>query len=204
MSASRAPIGAGDLRAADPDPEMVARQICLQMLITAPRTRAQLAAVLSRRGVPVAAADAVLGRFAEVGLIDDAMFARAWVESRHHSRGLAGRALAAELVRRGVAPDDVRAAVGELGPGQEAATARALVTRKLDSTRGMPLQARVRRLIGILARKGYPPALAYRVVREALEQEGIDPAAAGVGLENPPEEDAGEPEEDAGEDTLAW
>src|SRR5216683_1449855 len=169
------------------DPEALARQICLKMLATAPKTRAQLAAALSRRGVPEEAAEAVLGRFAEVKLIDDAMFASAWVESRHYGRGLSGRALAAELRQRGVPPEDIRAAVGGLEPRQEIATARGLVERRLASTRGQPLNARIRRLTGLLARKGYSPAIAYRVVREALEQEGIDPAAAGIDLGDPPE-----------------
>ena len=153
------------------DPESVARVICLRMLTAAPRTQAELAAALRRRGVPDDAAQAVLARFAEVKLIDDAMFARAWVESRHHSRGLAGRALGAELRRRGVARDDIASALEELDPGQEAATARELVNRRLAGTRGQPGPARMRRLVGMLARKGYSPALAYRVVREALEQE---------------------------------
>jgi len=181
-----------DGNALQADPEAVARQVCLKMLTTAPRTRAQLGAALSRRGVPDEVAEAVLGRFAEVKLIDDAMFASAWVESRHYGRGLSGRALAAELRQRGVAPGDIEAAVGELKPEQEIATARALVARRLASTRGQPLQARIRRLMGVLARKGYPQALAYRVVREALEQEGIDPAAAGLGLDDPPEDDPDE------------
>ncbi|HEY2549515.1 MAG TPA: RecX family transcriptional regulator, partial [Streptosporangiaceae bacterium] len=58
------------------------------MLTSAPRTRAELAAALSRRGIPEEAAEEVLGRFTDAGLIDDATFASAWVESRHHSRGL--------------------------------------------------------------------------------------------------------------------
>ena len=171
-------------------PEAVARQICLQMLTAAPRTRAQLAAALRRRGVPDDAAEAVLGRFADVKLIDDAMFATAWVESRHHGRGLSGRALAAELRQRGVSSDDIQAAVDQLGPEQEIATARSLVARKLAATRGQPTPARTRRLVGMLARKGYSQALAYRVVREALEQEGVDLAAAGVDLTEVPDEPA--------------
>lgn len=124
----------------------------------------------------------MLGRFAEVKLIDDALFASAWVESRHHGRGLAGRVLATELRHRGVPAEHIRAAVDELSPDQEAATARALVDRRLAGTRGLPAAARVRRLIGVLARKGYPQALAYRVVREALEQDGLDVAAEGIDL----------------------
>ncbi len=135
---------------------------------------------MRRRGVPEDAADAVLGRFAEVGLIDDAMFADAWVESRHHGRGLGRRALAAELNQRGVERGDIQAAVAKLSAATEEATARALVERRLDSTAGQPLQVRVRRLVGLLARKGYPPGLAYRVVREALEQAGQDHAGDGL------------------------
>lgn len=161
----------------DADPEAVARQVCLRMLTAAPRTRAQLAAALCRRGVPDEAAEAVLERFAEVQLIDDAMFARAWVESRHHGRGLARRALAAELRQRGVEAGDIQAAVAGLDPDQEAATARALVQRRVAGTHGLPRPARFRRLMGMLARKGYSESLAYRVVREALDAEpvGADP-----------------------------
>jgi len=156
----------------DPDPETRARQICLRLLTLAPRTRAQLATALRDRGVPDDAARAVLDRFADVGLIDDAAFARAWVESRHYSRGLAGRALRAELKQRGVDDDQIRDAIEDLGPDAEVATARRLVERKLASTRGLPSDARIRRLAGTLARKGYPASLAFRVVKEALEAEG--------------------------------
>jgi len=153
------------------DPESVARLICLRLLTAAPRTQAELATALRRRGVPDDAAQAVLARFAEVKLIDDATFARAWVESRHHSRGLAGRALGAELRRKGVAQDHVAAALGELDPESEARTARDLVERRLPGTAGQPGPARMRKLISMLARKGYPAGLAYRVVREALDDE---------------------------------
>ena len=170
--------GDADARADRPDeaddPESVARLICLRLLTAAPRTRAQLADTLRRRGVPDDAATAVLARFAEVGLIDDAMFASTWVESRHYGRGLGRRALAAELNQRGVDRNDIEAAVAQLSPETELATARALVGRRLASTAGQPAPVRIRRLAGMLARRGYPAGLAYRVVREALEQEGRD------------------------------
>jgi regulatory protein len=160
------------------------------MLTAAPRTQAQLAGALRRKGIPDDVAEAVLGRFAEVRLIDDAAFAAAWVESRHHGRGLAGRALAAELRQRGVAQTDIQAAVDSLDPERELATARELARRRLSATRGQPLVTRVRRLTAMLARKGYPAGLAYRVVREALDQEGIDLAASGIDLGDPADADA--------------
>jgi regulatory protein len=156
------------------DPEERAREACLRLLTLAPRTRTQLADALRKRGIPDDVAENVLGRFTSAGLIDDAVFARAWVESRHHGRGLSGRALTAELRRRGVDDGQIKEAVDELGPGAEAQTARRLVERKLAATIGLAPQVRVRRLAGMLARKGYPPGLAFRVIREVLEAEGIE------------------------------
>ncbi|MGW2142884.1 regulatory protein RecX [Nonomuraea bangladeshensis] len=156
------------------DPESVARAIVLRLLTMAPKTRAQLAEALRKRDVPEEAADAVLDRFSELGLINDEAFAEAWVDSRHHGRGLAKRALAAELRHRGVDNDTVKEAVERLDSDQEAETARRLVDRKLASTRSLDPQTRTRRLAGMLARKGYSSGLAYRVIREALDEEGID------------------------------
>jgi regulatory protein len=154
------------------DPEAQARQICLRLLTIAPRTRAQLAQALHRHGVPDQAAEIVLSRFADVGLIDDAAFARAWVESRHHSRGLSRRSLSAELRRQGVDSEEICEAVDTLDPDQEVATARRLVEQKMASTRGQPPEVRVRRAAGALARKGYPAGLVFRLIKEVLEQEG--------------------------------
>ncbi|MEV6984309.1 recombination regulator RecX [Sphaerisporangium sp. NPDC051017] len=164
----------GSLAAQGPpgDPEAVARAVCLRLLTLAPRTRAQLAEALRRRDIPDGAAESVLSRFSDVGLIDDEAFAEAWVTSRHAGRGLAGRALAAELRKRGVEEDTVREAIDRLDPDQELETARRLVDRKLPGTRGLEPPARIRRLAGMLARKGYSGSVAYRVVREALEAEG--------------------------------
>jgi regulatory protein len=189
---ARRGVGPADPEAGAADPEAIARQICLRLLAVAPRTQAQLEAALRLRGVPEEAAEAVLGRFAEVKLIDDATFANAWVESRHHGRGLSGRALAAELRSRGVASGDIQAAVARLDPEQEVETARSLVAARLAATRGLPAQVRARRMIGALARKGYSPALAYRLTREALEQEGLDLAGAGLDLGDAPDEPADE------------
>jgi regulatory protein len=163
--------GNEDPRSEGPGSEDAARAICLRLLTAGPRTRAQLATALRKRRIPDEVAESVLSRFAEVGLIDDAAFARAWVESRHHGRGLARRALSAELRQRGIPDGEVRSAVGLLGPQDELATARRLVAKRAPASRGKPMPARARQLMGMLARKGYPAGLAARVVREALEQE---------------------------------
>jgi regulatory protein len=156
------------------DPAERARAICLRLLTGTPRTRKQLADALRKREIPDDVAEEVLSRFEEVGLIDDSAFADAWVESRHHGRGLARRALAQELRTKGVDPTLIDEAVAQLDSEQEEATARELVDRKLRSTRGLDRDKRLRRLAGMLARKGYSQGMALRVVRQALEEEGED------------------------------
>jgi len=164
--------GTGD--GAGRDPVDTARQICLHQLEHAPRTRAQLAERLRSKGVADDVAEQVLSRFAEVGMIDDALFAQMWVTSRHRGKGLARRALSQELRIKGVADEQVEQAVALLDPDVELATARALVDRRLRTTVGLPAEARVRRLAGMLARKGYPAGTAFRVVKEALAAEGVE------------------------------
>ncbi|GAA3337645.1 hypothetical protein GCM10020358_14690 [Amorphoplanes nipponensis] len=145
----------------------VARDICLRQLAVRPRTRAELAKVLARKEISEEVIAEVLDRYDEVGIIDDAAFARMWVSTRHQGRGLARRALANELRQHGVESEVATEALETLDDEAEATTARALVDRKLRSARGTPDQV-FRRLVGMLARKGYPAGVAIQAVKEAL------------------------------------
>jgi regulatory protein len=160
-----------------------ARDQCIRLLAVRPRTRSELETALRRSGYDDDVISEVLDRYSDVGIIDDEAFAKAWVTSRHHSKGLAKRALAGELRRKGVSDDDVGVALDELDGDAEADTARALVDRRLRVERRRPpgddadaarkaQAALVRKLVGMLARKGYPSGLAYRVVKEAMAGDG--------------------------------
>ncbi|MFJ8627324.1 recombination regulator RecX [Kitasatospora sp. NPDC093550] len=161
------------------DPETRARDICLRLLTGAAKTRKQLGDALRKREIPDEVADEVLTRLEEVGLIDDAAFAAAWVESRHAVRGLSRRALAQELRTKGVAAELVEPALAQVDHDDEEDAARALVERKLRATRGLDRQVRTRRLVGMLARRGYSEGLAFRVVRAALDEEPGEPPESG-------------------------
>lgn len=141
----------------------------LRQLTMGARTRAQLQQALARRHIPDDVSAAVLDRFEAVDLVDDAEFARQWVESRHAGRGLAKRALAHELRQRGVAEETLIGAVERVTSDDELSAARELVRRKLRAMSG-PAAAdpeRVtRRLAGLLARKGYSGPVAWQAIRE--------------------------------------
>nr|WP_147260843.1 regulatory protein RecX [Pseudonocardia hierapolitana] len=155
----------------------VAREVCLRLLTDRARTRQELAQALRRKGVPDDAAHTVLERFDEVGLIDDAAFAGQWVRSRHTHRGLARRAIAVELRRKGVSEEAAGEALAEVDAEAEERRARELVDRKLRSLAVGTSEQRAtagRRLVGMLARKGYGAGIAYRVVKEALAERGAE------------------------------
>ena len=153
----------------DADPESVARTILLNQLTGRARTRSELATKLSARDVPDDIATRLLDRFEEVGLVDDAAFAREWVEQRQSGRGLARRALAQELRRKGIDDEIAREALDEIDADDEVEVARALVRSKLRSVRGLDRDKAVRRLVGVLARKGHSSSVAFRVVKEELD-----------------------------------
>ncbi len=159
------------------DPVAVARETCLRLLTDRARTRQELAQSLRRKGVPDEAANTVLEGLDAVGLIDDAAFADQWVHSRHAYRGLARRAIAMELRRKGVDDEVAGEALAAVDAESEERRARELVDRKLRSLILETTEQRAtvaRRLVGMLARKGYGGGIAYRVVREALAAHGAD------------------------------
>jgi len=169
--------GAARAHESPAEQEARARKICLDQLAMRARTRAELATALARRGIDEDIAQRVLARFHEVGLIDDAAFAESYVHAGHTYRGLGRRALAAQLRRRGVDEETTGEAIAAVEPAAEEEMARMLVRRQLaNSTRRADEVAMIRKLVGMLARRGYPEGLSYRVVREELRAAGHDAA----------------------------
>ncbi|MDQ0664987.1 regulatory protein [Arthrobacter ulcerisalmonis] len=158
---------------AEPDPFTAAQTIVYRQLTAAPKSRLQLARKLAERNIPEQVAEAVLDKFQEVRLINDAEFADMWVRSRSQSRKLAKGALRRELAEKGIDPETAAAALGQLTDAEEEAAARTLVERKLRPGTDMSDQAErdkaVRRLASMLARKGYQPSQAFRIVNEVLD-----------------------------------
>ena len=164
------PVAAGP----DADPEQVARTILLDQLTGRARSRKELSDKLRSKDVPDELATRLLDRFEEVGLVDDEAFARSWVAGRQSAKGLARRALAQELRRKGVDDEVAREALDELEPEQEEQAARTLVRKKLRSLSRVDDVTATRRLVGMLARKGYGSGMAFAVVRDELSRAGRD------------------------------
>ncbi|WP_236788717.1 regulatory protein RecX [Amycolatopsis sp. GM8] len=151
-----------------------AKEVCFDLLAIRARTKDELRQALRRKGFDEDLRERLLSKLDSSGLIDDAAFAEQWVRSRHAYQGLARGALVAELKRKGVDSDIAARAAGEIDRESEEDRARELVRKRLRSMSTRDEQTAVRRLLGTLARKGYPQGLAYAVVRDELKNAGAD------------------------------
>ena len=144
----------------------------MRLLTARARTRAELAGQLTKRGYPDDVSTEVLDRLAAVGLVDDVGFAEQWVRSRHAHAGKGKRALAAELRTKGVDSDVITAALADIDAGAERERAEQLVRDKLRRERlGEDDTKVMRRLVGMLARRGYHQSVALDVVKTELAGE---------------------------------
>ncbi|MBM7800583.1 regulatory protein [Microlunatus panaciterrae] len=155
----------------DADPEALARTIVLRKLTAQARTRDELAKALKTRKVPEDVSEKVLDRMEEVGLVDDAEFARSWVSSRQGRRHLSKTALRRELVTKGVDRDQIDEALDQVDSEDERAAALALAEKKLRSMSGLDRQVQYRRLAGALGRRGFGPGIVSGVLNEVLNAE---------------------------------
>jgi len=151
-----------------------AKEICFDLLAVRARTQEELRQALRRKGFDDETIETLLGKLDRAGLVNDAEFAELWVKSRHAIQGLSRTALVAELRRKGVDDEIAAQAAGEVDRESEEQKARELVRKRLGSLGNVDEQTALRRLLGFLARKGYPQGLAYTVIREELREYGAE------------------------------
>lgn len=140
----------------------------LRQLSVRARTRHELAEILRRKGIPDEAAGNVLERMGEVGLVDDAAFAEAWVDSRQQRRHLSRVGVRQELHRKGLDRELINEAVSGISGDDEYAAALALAEKKLRSVRGLEPPVQRRRIAGALARRGFGSGITNQVLAEVL------------------------------------
>lgn len=163
--------------------EAQAKDVCLRLLTDRARSRHELESRLSKKGFSPAVSAAVLDRLAAAKLVDDAAFAEQWVHSRHTYAGKGKQALSRELRDKGVSVEHAQNALDQIDADDERERAVELVRKKFRTLR-LPAaddpDARserdkiVRRLVGMLARRGYSQGMAFAVVKEQLDQLGAE------------------------------
>jgi regulatory protein len=132
------------------------------------RSRHELEQALRGRRVPSEAAQRVLDRLQQAGLVDDEKLAQDWVESRQARRHLSRSALRHELQAKGVGRDDIDAALEQVSRDDELQAARSLAGKRLESMAGVSHEAKQRRVAGALARRGFSSDVIARVLADVL------------------------------------
>jgi len=145
-----------------------AKQVLLRRLSNAPRTRKELAKDLKDKDISDEVANLALDRFEEVGLINDQALASNYVSSQHERKGLGKNALRQQLRAKGVSDDVALEAVSQISDDQEFQAAFALACKKIRSLQRDDAKTQLRKIVGVLARKGYSSNLAFRVAKEVI------------------------------------
>ncbi|MEK7387891.1 MAG: regulatory protein RecX [candidate division NC10 bacterium] len=123
-----------------------------------------------RRGAPRAVAAEVVADLVGRGYVDDAAFARHWVQTRA-ARGYGAARLRAELRARGVPAPLIDAALAALEGDDQLEQARAVARRRLPALRRGKPERVAARLRDHLLRRGFAAGVVARVVRESA---GVD------------------------------
>lgn len=159
-----------------------AKNIVLNQLAAAPKSRAMLEKKLQDKGISEPVIEDILARFEAVKLINDAEFADMFVRSRASQKKLSRAAIRRELKAKGIEGETADLALEQRSEEEERADALELVRRKLRPSMNLADRAEkekvMRRLVGMLGRKGYPAGLAFSLVRQEVEayaqEQGLD------------------------------
>ena len=164
--------------AEETDPYTRAKTIVYNQLAYSAKTRGQLHKKLQAEGFEAELIEPLLDKFEAAKLIDDAEYAQTFVAQKSRTKKLSRAALRRELAERGVRGEEAENALAQRTDEQEREDAAELVRKKLRP--GMDLSDRAekdrvtRRLLGMLARRGYSSSVSMSVIREELVAYGAE------------------------------
>ncbi len=156
--------------------ELIARDTLIRcrerawaLLARKPRSRTELRRALLQRKFPAKTIDATLDRIEELGHLDDANFARQFVD-QHAMTGKSGPRLVREqLAAKGVAREVVEKAVAPLNDREhQEANARTLLEKWNRRSKPEDLRKRQQAAAGWLMRRGFDPDIVWELVREVV------------------------------------
>lgn len=150
------------------DQNQIAKQVLLRRLSNAPRTRKELAQDLKKKKIEEDIAQIALDRFEELGLINDQTFSENYVSTTHERRKLGKKALKQQLRSKGVSEEIAIQAISQISEDDEFKAALALALKKIRSIQKDDPQSQIRKIVGLLARKGYSSTLSFQVAKEVV------------------------------------
>jgi len=150
------------------DQNQIAKQVLLRRLSNAPRTRKELAQDLKKKKIEEDIAKQALDRFEELGLINDQTYSENFVANTHERRKLGKKALKQQLRSKGVSEETANQAVLQISDEDEFKSALALALKKIRSIQNDDPQTQIRKIVSLLARKGYSSSLSFQVAKQVI------------------------------------
>lgn len=164
--------------AEETDPYTRAKTIVYNQLAYSAKTRGQLRKKLQAEGFDAELIEPLLDKFEAAKLIDDAEYAQTFVAQKSRTKKLSRAALRRELAERGVRGEEAENALAQRTDEQEREDAAELVRKKLRPGTDLSDRAEkdkvTRRLLGMLARRGYSSSVSMSVIREELAAYGAE------------------------------
>lgn len=149
-----------------------AKKTALNMLAMRDHSSTELREKLAKRDFDPAAIDRLITKLERSNLLDDTEFARRFAKAQREGKKLSRSALRRQLSKKGIDEDTIAGVVGEVDGGAEGeeSLARDVAEKKARSTRGLDHEVRERRILGMLARRGFSSTICLKVTREVLAE----------------------------------
>jgi regulatory protein len=144
-----------------------ARDKALRFLEPRPRSATEVKQHLAKKKIAAEVIDQVVARLTDAGLIDDAAFAKYWVENREQFKPRAARALRFELKRKGLGNADIAEAVGEIDESESAYRA---AQARAPRWSGLERREFLDKLTAFLVRRGFGYAVAKDAAKRAWDE----------------------------------
>jgi regulatory protein len=130
--------------------------------------------LLAKGKYPKDIIEEILQKCIDNNWVNDERFAENFTRSKQEYNKLGKNAIKRELMLKGIDSETAAEAVSDIDSESERDAAMELVMNQLPKTVNLEKQKRINRILGMLARKGYPSDIAFSVIREALDAEIID------------------------------
>lgn len=148
-----------------------AKSFALKFLANSEKTCLQMENFLVKKSFPELVIKKTLEYLEQQNLLNDTVFAQRWVEQRHRTKSFSPIKLQQELTAKGVSQENIVFALNQISSEQESLTVNSFIKKNLHKTKHLDHVTRVRRLVLMLAYRGYSESFATKSVLNLLEEE---------------------------------
>lgn len=146
-----------------------AKKTAMNMLAMRDHSSDELRTKLLKRDLMPEAIDVLIEKLQNSRLLNDEEFAHRFARAQRENRKLSRSVLKRELSKKGISPELASDAVADIDGEEE--LAREVAEKKAASTRRLDYAVRERRILGMLARRGFPSAICIKVTRDVLAED---------------------------------